>query len=106
MSTNTGLAPRKSAALAVETKVTSGTRTSSPGPTPSAASATSRALEPLFTATASIPSIQRAKRRSNSSTTGPEISQPERTTSAAARASSSSNQGRDSGTCLETRCAC
>ena len=56
MSANTGRAPVSATALAVAAKLNDGTTTSSPGPIPSATSASSRALVPELTATHGRPS--------------------------------------------------
>src|SRR5262245_46843344 len=71
--------------------------TSSPGPTPSAPSATSSAAVPELVATACSTPRSRAIPVSNARVRGPIVSQPERTASTTARSSSAPNEGRDHG---------
>src|SRR2546426_3774088 len=71
--------------------------TSSPAPTPSAASASSRATVPEATAAASAVPRRPASSRSRAATSGPWASCPERTTRATRSASSSVIDGREWG---------
>jgi len=68
MSTKTGTAPRCTTALIVATQVYVGTITSSPGPTPSAASAVINAAVPEVTPTAWRAPTAWANARSNCAT--------------------------------------
>src|SRR3989344_6429221 len=88
-SANTGLAPKYSAALPVAAKVSAGTSTSSPFLTPAAKYAACRAAVPELTATAYLVPAALASERSNRSTAGPWVSQPERSVAATALMSAS-----------------
>ena len=93
-SAKTGRAPCRTAALAVAQKVSGAVITSSPGPTPQAKSAASRAVVPEERATAKRAPTRSAKASSKASTRGPVVSQPERSTSTTAATSSSRISGR------------
>src|SRR5205823_2739628 len=98
MSQKTGSAPVTAIAFAAATKFSEGTTTSSPGPQPSATRARWSAAVPFATATASPAPQKAANSRSNSSTRGPMLHQPERTTSSTASTSWSSTRRSDRGT--------
>src|SRR5438270_7196815 len=70
-STSTGVAPDRTIAAAQEIIVKLGRITSSPGPKPSAATATSSAAEPLQTATPCLRPSLAAKPSSSLRTNGP-----------------------------------
>ena len=72
-STSTGVAPARATASAVAMKVLAGTITSSPGPMPSARSASSNASVPLATPTQCGAPEKAAKAFSNSATSGPRM---------------------------------
>ena len=67
-SANTGTAPAATTAFTVAMKVKAGTMTSSPGRTPSAASAQRNAAVPLATATPKVEPSTRHAARSKSAT--------------------------------------
>ena len=71
LSTKCGVAPQYRTALAVATKVSVGTSTSSPGSTPASSSATCSAAVPLTTATACLAPVNAARSASNRSTNLP-----------------------------------
>ena len=81
-------------AVAVDMNVILGAITSSPAVTPSTCSDTNSAIDPFETAIACFVPTVLAKFSSNCATLGPWQSQPERTTSAAACGSESSNHAR------------
>src|SRR3954454_19159342 len=74
-----------------------GTTTSSPGPIPSTTSARCRAVVQELTATPCSAPTSAANSRSKRATRGPWATQPERTASAAAWASSSPSRGNITG---------
>ena len=84
MSTNTGLAPAWTTTLAVATKLSDGTRTSSPGPMSNTASMSCRAAVAECTATASSTPCNSANASSNRRTRWPMVSQPLSITSVSA----------------------
>src|SRR3989304_10028562 len=89
-STNTGRAPRWSAALAVAAKVKGEVTPSSPGPTPIAAYATCSAAVPELTATALRAPVTLLRSASKASTRGPVVMKSDLSTSTTAATSSSS----------------
>ena len=93
MSTKTGLAPACRIAFAEAMNVNDGQITSSPGPTPAATSARCSAVVQFETTIAWRAPVYAASASSNSCTRRPWVSQPERTASAAAAASSSPTTG-------------
>ncbi|KAF5041004.1 hypothetical protein DSECCO2_527490 [anaerobic digester metagenome] len=80
--------------MAVAAKVMAGTSTSSPGRRPSTWHMACSAAVPLETATPQAAPAKRATASSKAGTTGPVVSQSERSTSATARMSSSSTDWR------------
>src|SRR3954454_21045472 len=100
MSAKTGVAPIAQTALAVAMNDSDGTMTSSPGPTPSANSASDSAVVQLETATAAAAPTRSAKRASNSATFGPCDTQPDAMTAATAAPSSPLNVGLANGTSI------
>src|SRR4051794_1742707 len=91
MSANRTVAPVDTIALTVAMKVNGLVTTSAPGGRSSAFNAATRATVPLDTATACATSVSLAKRCSNSSTTGPCASRPDRRTLSTARSSAAPN---------------
>src|SRR4051812_28059136 len=86
MSANTGVAPSWRTTLASATNVSEGITTSSPGDTPTAFNASSKAAVPFATANAFSTAAAAANARSKAAVRGPIDNQPEsRTSSAAAR---------------------
>src|SRR6266700_1872485 len=76
MSQNTGLAPKYSTTLAVDTHVKAGTITSSPGLTSNAATARCSAVVQELAATAWAAPVNAANRSSTALTNGPCTTQP------------------------------
>lgn len=72
-SQKTGTAPMVTTGSTVAKKLSEGTTTSSPGPTPSARKAIARASVPLPTPTQCSAPIQAANSDSNASTSGPRM---------------------------------
>ena len=87
-SANTGVAPTCSTAVAVATKVSEGTMTSSPGPMPEARSIAASATVPLAIATACSVPCRSAMAASKRRVQGPLVSTPEPRTSVTAATSS------------------
>jgi hypothetical protein len=92
-SANTGVAPTYRTAFAVAMNDSEGTITSSPGPTPTASMARCRPVVQELTAMPCAAPTRAANVSSNVATRGPCATQPERTASAAACASSSPSNG-------------
>ena len=92
-STKRGTAPLAVTASAVAMKLLLGTTTSSPGPTPAALSASSRAEVPDETPTAWSVSHQDAKACSNFSTSSPRVNAPSRAMRSTASRSSVNSSG-------------
>src|SRR3954468_21622711 len=88
-SAKTGVAPVYATALTVATKLSEGTITSSPGPSPAARQIRCNAAVQLVTASACSAPTYSENRDSSSSVRGPMLSQPERYTSATALISGS-----------------
>src|SRR5688572_5517184 len=96
MSTNTGLAPQCTTMFEAATKVSDGSRTSSPGPMSNACMLRCRAAVAELTATASSAPCMAAKRSSNWRTRSPIVSQPSSITAHNARFSGSPRLGEPS----------
>ena len=97
MSTKTGLAPTVSTTLDVATHEIGVVMTSSPGPMPAMRSATSIVAVPLAKVRTMRPPKYSDSAASNAATFGPEVIQPERSTSATAAMVASSMVGRTKG---------
>ena len=88
-STNTGFAPTRSTPPAVAKNVNAGQSTSSPGPIPSAMSASKIASVPELTPSTYFAPVKSASAFSNFSTSGPRMNSPECST----RKNASCNSG-------------
>ncbi len=97
MSTNTGRAPTSRTTLLVATQVSGVVITSWPGPTPAMRSAISMVHVPELKARTGRPPAYSESRASRAFTCGPEVIQPERSTSATPAMVSSSMNGRVNG---------
>ena len=102
-STNTGVAPVWTITFAVAGQVIGLVITSSPGPIPSATSASCSAAVPDATASTCSASRYSAIRSSSSAARGPVVSQPERSVSATASISSSPIAGGWNPSCVSRR---
>ena len=102
MSTNTGRAPTVRMTLLVATQDRGVVITSSPGPMPAIRKATSMVQVPELKARTGLPPTYAESCASNALTCGPEVIQPERSTSATPRMVSSSMLGRVKGRKLLT----
>ena len=96
-STNTGRAPTSSTTLAVATQDSGVVITSCPGPTPARRRPTSSAAVPEQNARTGRPPQWRESAASKARTCGPEVIQPERSTSATPAMVASSIDGRVKG---------
>ena len=96
-SANTGVAPRSTTRLTVETHVSDGVITSSPGPIPRACNSTCMPAVAEDTATACRQPVARANAASRSATRGPVVSHPDRNTPVTAAMSSCVSDGLHSG---------
>ena len=97
MSANTGVAPTSSMTLLVATQERGEVITSSPGPTPASRRPISSAAVPELNARTGRPAHRADRSASNCLTWGPEVIQPERSTSATPAMVSSSIEGRVKG---------
>ena len=97
-SAKTGVAPRWTTTLAEAIQVNAGTMTSSPGPTPIAASARWSAVVQEVVARACGTPWRAANASSNSATFGPWVSQPDSSGPRSASSSSSPSDGEAIGT--------
>ena len=98
MSQKTGVAPDCATVLAAATKVSDGRTTSSPGPQPTASTASCSAAVPLDSAIACRAPQNAANSCSNASTRGPMLHHPDATVSSTAARSSSSTSKSERGT--------